>query len=331
MLIKGHFFPKQENAEKIKLFIRRHIITYAPWVLFIVLLVILPWIIIGTLNSIDISISTLLNSAQINPDEKLVNQVIIVLLTGYYLFISAYFFLMWIDFYLDIIIVTPEHLINIQQIGLLNHKVSEQSLLRVQDVTSRVDGFWQTFFRYGTVVAETAGDEPNFLMRDVPNPNSVANIILKLHEELIESGGLKEELGESVGLNRPKPVVRKRKEMINKIVYNLPPNRGIDSQKLTISKKTNTQKPEDTIELEDSKVVVIQTPKLTRKITKDSKISKEKPKIKKIETSQPKLEIVDIEPSWISSAQKDRRFKKSKEIDRSIREGELKEGKEIRL
>lgn len=312
MLIKGHYFPEQENTEKIKLFIRRHKITCAPWVFFIVFLIILPRIIIGMLNNVDITISTLLDSAQINPDERLVNQIIIVCLTCYYLFISTYFFLMWMNYYLDIIIVTPEHLINIQQIGLLNHKVSEQSLLRVQDVTSRVNGFWQTYFRYGTVVAETAGDEPNFSMRDVPNPNSVANIILRLHEELIEKGGLEEETAESVGLNRPKPAVKKRSEIINKVVYNLPPNKNLSADFNKSQDQTSTE--EKITELSDSKVVVIQTPSETKKQTK-----KHTPKklVKKIQTSLKKSENITIEPSWT--------------INKKPEEGELKEGEEIKL
>ncbi len=100
----------------------------------------------------------------------------------------AIFLVAWIDFYLDSTIVTEKRLVDVHQNGLFNHRVSEQSLLKVQDVTVRIRGLWQTFFQYGTVYVETAGEAPNFEMNNLPHPHHVANTITEFHNRLLAQG-----------------------------------------------------------------------------------------------------------------------------------------------
>lgn len=119
-------------------------------------------------------------------------EALIVAVSGFYLFLLTFLFGAWINFYYDIIFITNERIINVAQEGLLARTVSELSMQQVQNVTAQVQGFLQNFFNYGHLIIETAGegtsDNPNipglqgyFTIRDIPDPNRVARIILELH------------------------------------------------------------------------------------------------------------------------------------------------------
>lgn len=340
MLIKGHYFPGQKRTEKVVLFIRRHWVTYVPWISTVLFLTILPWIIVYFLNQQEISVKAVFDLPLFNLiAEKSRGYIITLLLTFYHLSILFYFLKIWIDYYLDIIIVTPEHLANIQQIGLFNRKVSEQSLLRVQDVTSRINGFFQTYFHFGTVVVETAGDEPNFLMKNVPNPNSVANIVLNLHEELVERGGFEEAIGEGVGEEKIQGSRQQKvKNLINKVIYNLPPNRqgfvASDNSIQKISYQTKNQqkidnKLTDKADKGDPDVIIIKSSKNPFKEEKNkttSLIKKTGEKVIKIKPDFTRtgssLDQFKIENSWLNG---------NSQNSIEINEGELEDGEDIKL
>jgi uncharacterized membrane protein YdbT with pleckstrin-like domain len=60
------------------------------------------------------------------------------------LVIWIYGFMIWIDYYFDIWIITSERIINIEQKGMFTRKVSELRFQKIQDVTTEVIGFLPT-------------------------------------------------------------------------------------------------------------------------------------------------------------------------------------------
>lgn len=182
MLSRDQYFPGQTPDEKIYAFIRRHWFAYMPWVLIVAIFVILPIIFLV----IDYS----LEGAEAMQGRA---AYLVIIISIYYLFVLAFFITTWISFYLDVTIITNRRLVDIEQQGLFNRKISEQSLLRVQDVSARVNGIFQTFLNYGTVLVETAGDEPNFELQNVPQPDKVALTISDLHKSLIHDLGQEKE------------------------------------------------------------------------------------------------------------------------------------------
>lgn len=94
------------------------------------------------------------------------------------LFLWLYSFLIWIDYYFDVWIITNERVINIEQIGLFVRKVSELQFSRVQDVTSEVSGFIPTMLNFGDVEVETAAEEEHFLFRQVPDPYRIKDVLM---------------------------------------------------------------------------------------------------------------------------------------------------------
>lgn len=108
---------------------------------------------------------------------------VIVTASAYYLFIWVTVFTIFIDYYLDIWIVTTHRIIDIEQKGLFNQQMSEQSLEMVQDVQSKVKGIFPTVLDYGEVLVQTAGARNLFNFKQVPRPGIIARTITKLADE----------------------------------------------------------------------------------------------------------------------------------------------------
>lgn len=206
MLNKGNYYSEQTRNEKIEKFIHRHIISFLPWVIISIVWFFLP-IFIFILDS-DL-LANIFNSPY--------RFYIIVGLAIYYLFHAASTMNAWINYYFNVSIITTQHLVDIRQSGIFNRKVSEQSLLRVQDVSSRMKGLLQTFFRYGTVLVETAGEAPNFEMKNIPQPYKIANTIIRLHEQLVEETNAQPGLAQAEGV-----LIKKSSPPVQEIVENQP-------------------------------------------------------------------------------------------------------------
>lgn len=103
--------------------------------------------------------------------------------SGYGLFVWLFFFFSFIDYYLDIWIITSERIIDVRQEGFFSRTVSELKLFQIQDVTSELKGFFQFIFRYGDVYVQTAGEVQRFAFKEIDHPEAVRDIIIKLAEE----------------------------------------------------------------------------------------------------------------------------------------------------
>ncbi|HBI33952.1 MAG TPA: hypothetical protein DEA43_03950 [Candidatus Moranbacteria bacterium] len=94
-----------------------------------------------------------------------------------------YSFLIWVDYYFDIWIITTERIINIEQKGMFTRSVSELRFAKIQDITTEVVGFLPTVINYGDVRVQTAGEESEFVFRTVSDPYHVKNIIMELQKK----------------------------------------------------------------------------------------------------------------------------------------------------
>ncbi len=108
---------------------------------------------------------------------------------AYFLFAWLFFFFSFIDFYLNVVVITNERIINIEQQGFFSRTISEQRLFRIQDVTSEVVGVWPTVFKYGKVYVQTAAEKERFIFEQIPDPNGVRDLLIKLAETDRERAG----------------------------------------------------------------------------------------------------------------------------------------------
>lgn len=100
----------------------------------------------------------------------------------YYLYLLLFFYRAFLDYYLDVWIVTNHRILSIELQGLFNRVVSEHKLFRIQDVTTEQIGFLAHFFHYGDIYIQTAGTKQRFTFEEVSEPELVARRIVQLIE-----------------------------------------------------------------------------------------------------------------------------------------------------
>lgn len=99
-------------------------------------------------------------------------------LSLYIITLLLFLFLFWMDYYLDMWIVTDQRIIAIEQKGLFSREISEVPLPHVQDITIDISGIVETFLKFGTIRIQTAG-EREFAIEDIPRLYEIKDIILK--------------------------------------------------------------------------------------------------------------------------------------------------------
>ncbi len=163
--------------EHVTFYLRRHWFTFAREAAFYVFLLALP--VAGSFG-----ISTYLpNLWERLFNGELTEVIVMFSLSLFYLGVWAFFWNAWVDYYLDVWLVTSERVLALEQRGLFNRTVSELRLGRVQDISSHVAGLYGTFLHFGQVKIQTAGEEPYFIFHDVPKPYEVAERILRLADD----------------------------------------------------------------------------------------------------------------------------------------------------
>lgn len=176
MPVIGRLFPSQKSGEKIFLLLRRHWFSYVAFV------------IIGFIMSIPLIILFIYLIFFQQVFSPILLNISILAASAYSLFIIALLLYGFIDYYLDVYIVTNERIVNIEQDGFFRRKISELHLHQIQDVNAQVKGVFATLLHYGDIYIQTAGERENFIFKVVPNPYRISKIIVDLHEEILEAG-----------------------------------------------------------------------------------------------------------------------------------------------
>lgn len=166
-------FPSQQEYERIYLVVREHwahlLLKFLIWVVFAALLVIvrrfgppaIPALFAGTAG-----------------------QVVELLLSLYQMFLVLSAFLIWVLYYLNIQVVTDMRIVDVDQVGLFSHTVSELHIENIEDVTSETNGLFGTIFNFGNVFVQTAGARERFEFDNVPNPAAIEKLLLDLYDKV---------------------------------------------------------------------------------------------------------------------------------------------------
>jgi uncharacterized membrane protein YdbT with pleckstrin-like domain len=153
--------------------LRRHPITFLPILFLFFVLLAVPVVVYFLINSI---YPTLFSGAILFP-------IATLFASTYYLGIFLYFYTQFIDYYLDVWVVTNDRIVDIEQFGLFARTISELDLFRIQDVTTDIRGFFATIFHYGNVSIKTASHNINIVFRHVAHPNKIREDLIKLSHE----------------------------------------------------------------------------------------------------------------------------------------------------
>ncbi len=84
------------------------------------------------------------------------------------------------------VIITNQHIVDIDQHGIFHRRVSTLRLDEIQDIRFTINGPLQTIFKYGTIVIQTAGESENFVFDFIPSPNELAHYLIELRKKYHE-------------------------------------------------------------------------------------------------------------------------------------------------
>lgn len=163
-----------EQNEKIILKVRRHKLVLVFEALFLIFFVVLPPI-LYIVSEITINIKG-------NDTALFLSVYSGVLLIGW-----VTFFVIWTNYYLDVLVVTDRKIIDIEQMGFFHREVSTVKLENIEDITVNISGVIATFLDYGTLKIQTAAESREFIIRDVPQPNKVKSVIFEFHNKQISA------------------------------------------------------------------------------------------------------------------------------------------------
>lgn len=164
------YLIKQKSYEKVKYVLRRHPITFIPQLLIFIASLVVPILVYLMISNI---YPALFDNEALYAAGALAGSIYLLsaLLFGYGSFI---------DFYLDVWIVTNDRVVDIEQFGLFSRTISELDLFRIQDVTTDTHGMFATIFKYGDVTLKTASTNMSIVFKSIPNPNQIRMALLEL-------------------------------------------------------------------------------------------------------------------------------------------------------
>jgi len=103
-------------------------------------------------------------------------------------------FLIWLEWYLDIWVLTDQRVISIDQRHLFDRQVLSCNMDKIQSVTTTAAGTLPTFFHYGNVEIKTAGETSNLTFGQIPLPQQIQDKILQAHQSYLTSIGAKTQI-----------------------------------------------------------------------------------------------------------------------------------------
>lgn len=159
-------FEGQKEGEKVLLLLRQHLFNVSVRVGFFGLACLVP-IIVGAMFLSYISTYGWLD---------------------FFLFVSSVWYLgLWLAIFhaltlytLNTVIITDSRIIDSDQRGLFNQKISELHSHRIQDVSIHTNGFVETLLHFGDVTVQTAASEKHFVFHQIPRPDRVKDIIMQI-------------------------------------------------------------------------------------------------------------------------------------------------------
>ncbi|HPD44678.1 MAG TPA: hypothetical protein PK131_00675 [Candidatus Woesebacteria bacterium] len=168
-LICPNFFDFSERSEGeiIYVVLRPHWFTNISWILLSLVMFLAPLIL--KLLAVEISLP---------------GNLFLLIIIFWYMVTLAFALEKFISWYFDLSIITNLRVIDMDIFNLLNRKFTEAEIKNIQDIDYRLAGASQTFFNYGSVRIETAGERPNLVFEKIAAPDK----ILKLLQELCHHG-----------------------------------------------------------------------------------------------------------------------------------------------
>lgn len=159
-------FEGQESGERVVMLLRKHPFVIYVRLCFFLLLALIP-IVLGTV------FYTLLKSKGLMPLFLFVSSI-------WYLILWLLAFYALTMYSLNILLITDRRIVDREQKGFFNRKISELHVSKIQDISVHTKGLIETFLKFGKVVVQTAATEREFCFSQIPHPERVKDTIMKI-------------------------------------------------------------------------------------------------------------------------------------------------------
>lgn len=160
-------FETRDTDEQIVLLLRRHPITNLKWILTSLFLLAGPTVLgfFGVFSMMPTGFPLVISLA-------------------WYLVTSAYAIESFLDWYFSVYFITTKRVVDVDFYNLIDKKVSDAELDKIQDTSYVTSGVIRTMFNYGDVLIQTASEVTEFEFEAVPNPEKVAKVLSDLMEKV---------------------------------------------------------------------------------------------------------------------------------------------------
>ena len=155
-------FDTHEEGEKIYLLLRSHPFTQIGWILSSIFFFIL-------LFALNFFIRNFFDLGQL-----------LIINLFFVFFILSYIWFNILNWYFNVGIVTSKRVIDIDFYAVLYKEITVAQLGKIEDITAKSGGYFESLFNYGSIFIQTAGTEANIEFIDAPYPSEAAQIINKL-------------------------------------------------------------------------------------------------------------------------------------------------------
>ena len=90
----------------------------------------------------------------------------------------------WYIWSKNILAITNQRVIDMNQHGMFQRTVAETTYDKIQDVRYTIKGVWQTMFRFGAIVIQTAGNATTLELTNIKNPLEIQQEIMTIQRQL---------------------------------------------------------------------------------------------------------------------------------------------------
>lgn len=107
-----------------------------------------------------------------------ISNVLIFLCAGWLLILWMKFFMAFTNYYLDVLVITNQRVIDIDQIGLFARDIATAPLANAQDIKIEMIGFVPTMLHFGNLYFQTAGMDKEIVIKGIKDPEGVKKQIM---------------------------------------------------------------------------------------------------------------------------------------------------------
>ncbi|MCD5375159.1 hypothetical protein LR010_01765 [Candidatus Gracilibacteria bacterium] len=127
---------------------------------------------------------------------------VILMNIAFWMYYSLFLYVSWLNYELDVFILTNNRIVCVEQKTFLNRSVGETTLDKVQEVSIETKGLLANIFDFGTLKILTSGSSPSFDMTYSPHPMTSSRYINNLvdrYRDSLYGGGTKDEKMKKLG------------------------------------------------------------------------------------------------------------------------------------